>query len=47
MKLFIATGLPVRLVDNEAFQDFCRTLDPKFSVPGMFNSDVGPSHMGK
>jgi hypothetical protein len=32
--LFISTGLPVGLVDNQAFRSFCIALDSRFSVPG-------------
>jgi len=28
------TVQPVRLADAQSFRDFCKSLDPKFQVPG-------------
>jgi len=32
--MLIDTGLPVRLVDDASFRNFCASLDSKFKVPG-------------
>ena len=36
LDMVVSTGSPVSMMDNSAFRDFCRTLDPKFKPPGMF-----------
>ena len=33
---FIGQGLPLRMIDTASFKHMCRTLAPKFVVPGQF-----------
>ena len=34
---FISSGLPASLAENADFRNLCETLDPRFSMPGLFN----------
>ena len=38
--LFVDTGLPVTIVNNEKFRKAYQRLDPKFVVPGISNTSV-------
>ena len=38
--MFITTGLPVRLVEEEGFKAFCSSLEPKFNIPGMKKNEL-------